>query len=155
MGIETIVLAAVAAVGTAASYSAQKKQAKEAKKAAKAQEKARKAQQVRDDLSARRTRRKQIMEAQRKRAQIIAQGEAAGVSGSSGVVGGAGSINTQLAANTGFLNTNVATSNFVSGQNQIAADAQSKGAYYGAQSNLFSGVAQQAGGFESIGKLFS
>lgn len=74
------------------------------KKARKFQEKGQLAQRNIADLQNARSRRQQLVQARRARAQIIAQGENAGIGGGSQVSGAVGSVQTQAAENVSFLN---------------------------------------------------
>lgn len=87
-------LAAVAAVFTI-------KEQRDARKDAKKAEKAAANKAAVENAKARRD---QVAQARRARAQIIAQGENSGLGGGSQVAGAAGSVQSQLAYNTSFLN---------------------------------------------------
>lgn len=73
------------------------------RKARKAGKKAEQIQGKRAALENARARRQQVAQARRLRAQTIAQGQAAGISGGSQVAGATGALETQLATNTSFL----------------------------------------------------
>ena len=95
---------AIAVVGLVIGAASAVSSRRQAKRARKSQEKALKATANIADLENARARRKQIVEARRRRAQVIQQGESAGISGGSQVAGAAGSIQSQAASNVSFLN---------------------------------------------------
>ena len=74
----------------------------EGRKARKSAEKAAKVDQRRARLQSTRQSLEQVRKAQIARAQVLATGEQQGVAGSSAVLGGAGSIQTQAGGNIGF-----------------------------------------------------
>lgn len=74
----------------------------EQRKARKEQKKARAIDEKRLKLQSQRQAVEQIRQGQIARAQIIAQGEAQGAGGSSAVIGGAGSVQSQTASNVAF-----------------------------------------------------
>ena len=83
------------------------------------QKKASKAQARQQGLSARRSQRQAIREAQIRRAQSQVQAGAMGVTGGSGLAGGQASLSSQLGSNIGFAGQ-------MSGLNQQISMAQSK-----------------------------
>ena len=89
--------AAIALGGLVLAESSQRKARKQQKKASRLQGK-------QAELQNARSRRQQVAQARRLRAQTVAQGEAAGVSGGSQVAGAVGSLQTQAASNVSFLN---------------------------------------------------
>ncbi len=93
------VVTALAVMATATVYSAG-----EQRKANKANKRARKEQQKADKLRSQKSAVEQIRQAQIARASIVQSGENQGVGGSSGVLGGAGSVSAQAAGNLGFAN---------------------------------------------------
>ena len=95
---------AIAAVGLVVAVGGGIMQHKEASKARKSNEKAQKAQGNIADLQNAKSRRQQLVQSRRARAQAISQGENAGIGGGSQVAGVTGSIETQAATNVSFLN---------------------------------------------------
>lgn len=119
----------VAGVATASSIDQQKR-------AARASKRAQRAQQVQADLQTARERRNQIRQARIQRAQLEAQALAQGTTGASSVVGAAGSVQSQLGSNIGFLNQQQQLSQFASAQNQRAAAAQTRASIFSSVASL-------------------
>ena len=125
-------IAGVAAVaGTAVSINQQKK--------------ASAAQARQQGLSARRSQRQAIREAQIRRAQSQVQAGAMGVTGGSGLAGGQASLSSQLGSNIGFAGQ-------MSGLSQQITMAQSRSQTAGAIAGLGSQVFSAAGGFGAFSK---
>lgn len=138
------VAVAVAVVGTAASiYSSQQQ--------ASAQKKQIEAQRRMADIENARQRREAIRQARIARASVISQGEAQGVSGSTGIAGSVAGIQQQMGYNLSFLDQMQAA-------NTQAAVFGQKAADYGAQANMFGQIASTAyndfGGKKEIAKVF-
>ena len=132
---DPITLAAVASVaGTAVSI----KQGQEASKAQARQQ----------GLSARRSQRQAIREAQIRRAQGQVQAGAMGVTGGSGLAGGQASLSSQLGGSLGFAGQ-------MSGLSQQITMAQSRAQTAGAVANLGMQVFQGTGGFDKLNAAFS
>lgn len=118
------------------------------RKAAKAQERQAQEQLKQQQLSARQSQRQAVREAQIRRSQTMAAGQALGVVGSSGVSGGTSSLGSQLGGSLGFasqmsgLSTNI--SNFGTQANNQAALAQLGFATMSASEDI-------AGGFKKLG----
>ena len=129
------ILGATAAVaGTAVSI----KQGKEASKAQARQQ----------GLSARRSQRQAIREAQIRRAQSQVQAGAMGVTGGSGLAGGQASLSSQLGGSLGFAGQ-------MSGLSQQISMAQSRAQTAGAVAGLGMQVFQGTGGFDKLNAAFS
>ncbi len=129
------ILGATAAVaGTAVSI----KQGKEASAATRRQQ----------GLSARRSQRQAIREAQIRRAQSQVQAGAMGVTGGSGLAGGQASLSSQLGGSLGFAGQ-------MSGLSQQISMAQSRAQTAGAVAGLGMQVFQDAGGFGQLNAAFS
>ena len=138
------VAAAVTVVGTAASiYSSQKQ--------ASAQKKQIEAQRRMADIENARQRREAVRQARIARASVISQGEAQGVSGSTGIAGGVAGVQQQMGYNLSFLDQ-------MQDANTQAAVFGQKAANYGAQAGLFGQIASTAyndfGGKKEIAKVF-
>ena len=151
MGVE-VIGAAISLVGGIYSASEQSKARKAASKAADEERKARKAQMATEELQAQRARRDAIREAQQKRASLIASGESAGVSGSSGVASGAGSIATQGASNVGFLQASAGGTRLANTALSRAADLTGEAALHRANAGIGKGLFDQGGGFQNLAK---
>jgi hypothetical protein len=93
MGVSAV-FAVIGAVGA-------RKQKKDARKQ---QKRAEKISGRRADIQNAKANRRRLSEARRLRAQTIAAGEGAGLTGSSGVAGATGSVQTQTATNISFQN---------------------------------------------------
>lgn len=129
------ILGATAAVaGTAVSI----KQGKEASAATRRQQ----------GLSARRSQRQAIREAQIRRAQSQVQAGAMGVTGGSGLAGGQASLSSQLGGSLGFAGQ-------MSGLSQQITMAQSRAQTAGAVAGLGMQVFQGTGGFDKLNAAFS
>ena len=102
MGVAAVGLA-ISAIGTGASILQEREASKEAERAAEFQN-------AQAEVENRRRRIATIREGRIKRAQIIASGENQGVSGSTGVLGGAGSVQSQTATNVGTFDAQLAAS---------------------------------------------
>lgn len=144
------VVAAIVAIGSAI-YSASEgqKQADRTKKAAKKTERqyeqAADKQERLDTISARRERLSAIRETRIKRASMEARGEALGVSGSSGVLGGVSSLESQLGSNIAFSETTAAFGQSI-GQNMLnASRIQTQNTIDAAQSSANIGMAKAVG----------
>jgi hypothetical protein len=109
------------------------------------QKKASKAQARQQGLSARRSQRQAIREAQIRRAQSQVQAGAMGVTGGSGLAGGQASLSSQLAGNLGFAGQ-------MSGLSQQITMAQSKAQTAGDIAGLGMQAFQNS---DSIKKAFS
>lgn len=138
------VAVAVTVVGTAASiYSSQQQ--------ASAQKKQIEAQRRMADIENARQRREAVRQARIARASVISQGEAQGVSGSTGIAGGVAGIQQQMGYNLSFLDQ-------MQDANTQAAVFGQKAADYGAQAGLFGQIASTAyndfGGKKEIAKVF-
>jgi len=112
------------------------------------QKKASKAQARQQGLSARRSQRQAIREAQIRRAQSQVQAGAMGVTGGSGLAGGQASLSSQLGGNLGFAGQ-------MSGLSQQITMAQSRAQTAGAVANLGMQVFQGTGGFDKLNAAFS
>lgn len=138
------VAVAVTVVGTAASiYSSQQQ--------ASAQKKQIEAQRRMADIENARQRREAVRQARIARASVISQGEAQGVSGSTGIAGGVAGVQQQMGYNLSFLDQ-------MQDANTQAAVFGQKAANYGAQAGLFGQIASTAyndfGGKKEIAKVF-
>jgi len=109
------------------------------------QKKASEAQRRQQGLSARRSQRQAIREAQIRRAQSQVQAGAMGVTGGSGLAGGQASLSSQLGSNIGFAGQ-------MSGLNQQITMAQSKAQTAGDIAGLGLSVIQNS---DSIKEAFS
>ena len=138
------VAVAVTVVGTAASiYSSQQQ--------ASAQKKQIEAQRRMADIENARQRREAVRQARIARASVISQGEAQGVSGSTGIAGGVAGVQQQMGYNLSFLDQ-------MQDANTQAAVFGQKAADYGAQAKMFGQIASTAyndfGGKKEIAKVF-
>jgi hypothetical protein len=141
LGIAALV---IGAVGTVASYSAQSKAADAQQQQAAAQREANVANDRAAKVQQQRDRLRQVREARIARARVISQASQSGVGeGTSGLVGGLGSISSQFGANIGAINVAQTFADEASAANQKAAD-------FGAQANQFSA---EAGGWQALSGL--
>lgn len=188
MAVTAAVVGAVATVGGSAIQAKAQKKGRKAQQLANAasfaqQEKANQVQQEgietqnrlqqkQADISNQRNRVRSIREARIKRGQIAAGAQNAGVSGSSGAIGGASSISSQLTSNLGFgdqqlqiardlgdnnvatqgalgdINVNLASIATTNSANQ--AKAQEGAALGAAIGGLGSSIFSAGGGFKTI-----
>ena len=128
----------IAAIATVAGTAVSIKQGKEASAATRRQQ----------GLSARRSQRQAIREAQIRRAQSQVQAGAMGVTGGSGLAGGQASLSSQLGGSLGFAGQ-------MSGLSQQISMAQSRAQTAGAVAGLGMQVFQDAGGFGQLNAAFS
>ncbi|MCA1807574.1 MAG: hypothetical protein LC687_06985 [Actinobacteria bacterium] len=119
MATAAIVLGSIAAAGTAYSVHQGRKAAKAQKRAGEVQRKQRLAEEAR-------ARRQQLSEARRKRAAVINATSAGGLQGSSGEVGGLGSLQANLGGNLGFMEQSSNRSTMFERFQQNAASANQK-----------------------------
>lgn len=115
-------------------------QAKEARKARKSTEQANRLQNKQARLKQRRDTRKAIAKARIQRAQTIAGGFSAGISGSSIVAGATGGIQSDLASNVGFSNVQGGLQESRIGALGAAASAQGQANIFG----IGAGIADKA-----------
>lgn len=123
--------AVIAAIATAASITEQQKASKASKRSQAAQQRAANEQTARQ-------RRQQLREARIQRALTESQAVAAGVQGSSAVVGAQSGIQSQLGSNIAFLSGQQGLSNAASIENQKAADAQTRASIFSSVASLSS-----------------
>ena len=111
---------------------------------------ARKIDEKRNKLQLQRQSLEQIKKAQIARAQVLAQGESQGVGTSSGVLGGAGAIQSQAGANIGFaqqiFGLQQSASRLRSSAQSSMGSSQAFGQFAGLAAN-FSGAGLGADGF--------
>ena len=112
------------------------------------QRKASKAQLRQQGLSARRSQRQAIREAQIRRAQSQVQAGAMGVTAGSGLAGGQASLSSQLGSNIGFAGQ-------MSGLSQQITMAQSRAQTAGAVAGLGMEIFQSTKGFDKLNAAFS
>ena len=147
MGLEAATIAAiglgVSAAGTAASIIQQGK-------ASDAAEKARKRQNALSELQNRRARIQSIREARVKRAAILARGEAAGASDSTGVQGGVASLQGSLGSSIGFQGQVASAQRGVASAQGQAVSAANRANTYSAIAELGGTIFSGAGGFETL-----
>lgn len=129
MGAGAIAALVIAVVGTTASIVQQRK-------ATKAQERARRAQEGLQREQNRQERLQVERRARAARASITAGAEAAGAAGGSGPIGGVASVDSQLASNFSFLNSQANLSSFASAQLQEAANRSASAGTSQALGNL-------------------
>lgn len=141
--IVPIAMMAISAIGTGVSIAQQSK-------AAEAQKEAAQQENNLASLENRKARIKAVREARIARAQTIAQGEASGALGSSGVAGGTSSIQSQLGSNIGFANQREAFSQNIAGLQNKAISAQNKANTFGTIGQFAGTVFNQMGGFDTI-----
>jgi|14BtaG_2_1085337.scaffolds.fasta_scaffold01825_8 hypothetical protein len=98
----------------------------QSRKAAKAQERAQKIEQKKQDYTTARERRKQIRAARVAQAGAATQARVSGTTSSSRTGGVAGGIQSEMASNVGFLNTQQGFTHAIGRQNIKAAQAQSR-----------------------------
>ena len=121
------------------------------RKARRKQRKAQKIEGKRADLENARSRRQQVAQARRLRAQTVAQGEAAGISGGSQVAGAEASLQTQAASNVSFLNQ-------LAGFDQArfsALESAGRNAAKAATFQAVTGALNTGGGREAVGAVTS
>lgn len=147
MGVELGVVAAVSSVvGTAYSIYSSKKQADAQEDAAEAQRQRQQVEQNVANLKAERQKKEQIRRARSERGEVLNIGATRGVSQSSGVQGGAGSVMSQLGGNLSYMDRQQGMANQASIFSQRASAFQSQANQWGARSQMASGVAKSAFG---------
>ena len=139
--VEVLIATAVAATAGSMIY---------ANEAADAQRDAARIQQKQAKLQAQRQRSEQIRAARIARARTVLAGEAQGVSGSSGVQGGTGSIISQLGSNLGFSLQMESMSDQASAELAQASKESGMASVFGGIADMAM-TAAQAGGFGSGG----
>jgi len=141
LGIASLVIGAFSAVS---SYSAQSKAADAQQQQAQAQQEANAAQERSAKVQQQRDRLRQVREARIARARVISQASQSGLgAGTSGLVGGTGSISSQLGSNIGAINVAQTFADEASAANQKAAN-------FGSQANRLSA---EAGGWQALSGL--
>ena len=90
---------------TAVSVVSQLSAGRDSKRIAEGQKKTNQAERALAEIRNRRAKVEELRKGRIERARIISAGEASGASKSSGVLGGAGSVQAQTASNIGFLTT--------------------------------------------------
>lgn len=148
-----LIVGATAIAGIGLTISGQRQQRKESKKAQAAGERSRKAQQRQQQLEQSRERRKQIREARALRARALNAAVVQGVGTTSTVTTGTvGGIQSQLAANLGFLSqstANIGDINVALGEQSRALSAQAQaGAVSSLGATIFTSASQ-------IGNIFT
>lgn len=138
-----IIALAISAAGTVASIRQQGK-------AADAAEKARKRQNALSELQNRRAIVQRVREARVKRAAILARGEAAGASDSTGVQGGTASLQGSLGSSLGFQGQVVSAQKGIASAQGQAVEAGNRANTYGAVAELGGTIFSGAGGFEKL-----
>jgi len=138
-----IAMMAISAIAAGASIRQQSK-------AAEAQKEAAQQENNLASLENRKARIKAVREARMARAQTIAQGEASGALGSSGIAGGTSSIQSQLGSNIGFANQREAFSQNITGLQNKAITASNRANTFGAISKITGTAFNQMGGFDTI-----
>lgn len=137
------VMVAITVVGAAASiYSSQQ--------AASASKKQAEAQRRMADIENAKQRREAVRQARISRGSIVSQGEAQGVSGSTGIAGGVAGVQQQLGYNLSFLDQMQTANTQASVFGQQAAD-------WGAKAQMASQISSTAyglGGKTEIAKVF-
>jgi len=129
MGLETSTIIAIAASATTTAYSIDQNQ-----KAKAEQKKQQQIQRAGNLAQQQEERRRQIREERIKRARILQSAENTGTAGSSGELGGIGSLATQLSNNIG------ANLGIIDRANQMSASAQSE-----ASAKVNAGISSQIG----------
>jgi hypothetical protein len=119
MGLEIATIAAMASAGAAVYGIVQNEKARDAQNQARAVAEAGNKQKEMDD------KRQQIRAERVQRARILQSSSNTGTTFSSGEAGAIGSIETQLSANMGTINSAYSNSQEISGLQQQAADASS------------------------------
>ena len=143
----------ISAVTGAISLVSTIQQAGAAKDQARAQRSAQEAQQRSSEFQAQRERIRAVREARIQRATMETGAGAAGVGmGSSGVVGAASSMASQLGANIGAQNVQRGFAQIASQANQAAANAAAKGAQWQAIGGLSNQLLTSQGGWAAIFK---
>lgn len=125
---------------------------KESKKAARAQKKQYAIEQKKSDIKASRARYAAIRQSRIAQAQATQTATVSGVAGSSGLAGGVGSAQTQLAGSVG---TSLALQGMSQQQSifaQQGADAQSNQAMWGAIGGVAGSIFSAGGGFKAAKK---
>lgn len=132
------VLLAISAVSTVGSVVTQTK-------AASAQRKAGQAQRRQEALAAAVQRRQQIKAGRQAQALALQAGENQGVSGSSGVAGGVGSLKSQMSANLSFLDKQTGLADYAGSMFDKASRLQQT-------ATTFGGIGQLAGAARGYGQ---
>ena len=148
MGLDVATLAWISAGATVAGTVMS---AQAASDQADAQKSAQQAQQRASEFQAQRERIKAVREARIQRASMEAGAVASGVGmGSSGVVGAASSMASQLGANIGAQNVQMGFAQMASQANQAAANAAARGTQWQAFGGLSNQVLTSQGGWATI-----
>lgn len=136
---------ALSAAGTAYSMHQQNKQGKLAEKAA---------DQANNlaELENRKARIRAVRDARIKRANMMAQGQAAGAQFSSGVAGGTSSIGSQLGSNIGFQQTRTGVSQNIANLQNQGQQAANKGQIGSAFAGIGDTIFSDFGGYKSLFK---
>lgn len=145
MGVE------VAVFSLAAGAISQVQQRKQAKKAAREEKKARQLAAAQKEQEAARARKQQLTEARQQRAEALAQGQAAGATGSSALEGAIGATASTAAANVGFMDASLGVQRGINKRLSNVARATERGAQFGAAATGFGQLFETAGGFSTIG----
>lgn len=141
MGLETIALAAITATTTAISVS-------QARKSAKAQKKANAIQTGKEKFQQSEDVRKRIRARRIAEANLINSSEAGGTQGSSGEVGGIGSLSSQVSNSVANQSFESRTNDALSRQGQIAANANLKAQTVNSVGDLFKTTIKDGNLFE-------
>lgn len=139
--VSTIVAVAAVAVAGVSAY----EQKQQAKKAAKREKEARAVAQAEQAAQQTAQTRAQLREERIRRAQILQQSQNTGVGGSSGAGGSTGALATSVGANIAAASRQANSANAISGLQQQAADARTKGAEIAATGQLASSLLSAGG----------
>lgn len=148
MGLEAATIGLISAGATVVSTIMQ---ADAAKDQARASRQAQDAAQRKSEFEAQRERIRAVREARIQKATMETGAGAAGVGmGSSGVVGAASSMASQLGANIGAQNVQMGFAQMASQANQAAANAAAKGAQWQAIGGVTENIFKAKGGWTTI-----
>lgn len=129
MGIVAILSLAVGAAGAIA-------QGVQARKAAKARREAQAVSTAGNNIRDKLARRRAAREERLRRARLVQQSEAAGATGSSGMIGATSALGANFGAATAQQRGQTQVAEGISAANQREADARSRSAQIGAWTNL-------------------
>lgn len=136
MGVEVAIAAVGLAVGVASAY----EQSRQASAAAKDRKRAGQVSQAEQAAQQTANRRQQIREERVRRAQIVQSSVNTGVSGSSGELGSQSALGSLISGNVAATSRQVNSSAAIGNLQQNAADADLKGATWGAIGSIGSSI---------------
>ena len=148
VGAVAAIVGAVAAVGGAVASQVQ------AGKTASEQKRQNRRINATNAAKAIQAKRQTLREERVRRAQLMAQAEAAGISGSSTAISGEALVGTNAAQQVGQISSSLDNTNALSAGNQSIAESQQREQLFSAVSSIGSSVFSSTGGAEQLDTLF-